>query len=288
MREYPLSRQLFALSHVWQSPAGEDYVIAAKGAPEAIADLCHLGAAEMRAIELQVGALAEDGLRVLGVARAAFRRGELPEEQHEFGVQVPGTRGAGRSRAADRPCRDQGVPHGGHPGGDDHGGLSGDGPEHRASDRPRAGRQGRHRARAGRPRRCRPAGAHPRGKHLRARRAGAEAAAGRSPEGERRDRGHDGRRGQRRAGPQVGPHRHRDGRPRDRRGAGVGGAGAPGRRFLLDRRRDQARAPHLRQHQEGRSPTSSRSMCRSSGCRCFRCCSSGRSSCFPSISSSSS
>jgi len=42
MREYPLSRKLMALSHVWKSPSGTDYVIAAKGAPEAIADLCHM------------------------------------------------------------------------------------------------------------------------------------------------------------------------------------------------------------------------------------------------------
>ncbi|MEI8083721.1 MAG: hypothetical protein WCI74_17935, partial [Actinomycetes bacterium] len=42
VREYPLSEKLLALSHVWRSPDGGDYVIAAKGAPEAIADLCHL------------------------------------------------------------------------------------------------------------------------------------------------------------------------------------------------------------------------------------------------------
>ena len=46
VREYPLSEQLLALSHVWRSPDLSHYVIAAKGAPEAIADLCHLGPAE--------------------------------------------------------------------------------------------------------------------------------------------------------------------------------------------------------------------------------------------------
>ncbi len=34
--------ELLAMSHVWKSRETEDYVIAAKGAPEAIADLCHL------------------------------------------------------------------------------------------------------------------------------------------------------------------------------------------------------------------------------------------------------
>lgn len=41
IQEYPLSKKLLALSHVWQSPDEQEYVIAAKGAPEAIADLCH-------------------------------------------------------------------------------------------------------------------------------------------------------------------------------------------------------------------------------------------------------
>ena len=41
VREYPLSEKLLAMSHVWRSPDGQDYIIAAKGAPEAIADLCH-------------------------------------------------------------------------------------------------------------------------------------------------------------------------------------------------------------------------------------------------------
>jgi len=36
VHEYPLSPELLALSHVWQSPGGRDFVIAAKGAPEAV------------------------------------------------------------------------------------------------------------------------------------------------------------------------------------------------------------------------------------------------------------
>ena len=47
-REYPLSQALLALSHVWRSPDSRDYVIAAKGAPEAIADLCHFSEVEDR------------------------------------------------------------------------------------------------------------------------------------------------------------------------------------------------------------------------------------------------
>jgi Ca2+-transporting ATPase len=84
MREYPLSKELMALSRVWQSPTGEDYIIAAKGAPEAIIDLCHLAEPEAQALSEQVALMAGDGLRVLGVARARFKRLSLPGDQHDF------------------------------------------------------------------------------------------------------------------------------------------------------------------------------------------------------------
>jgi Ca2+-transporting ATPase len=85
VKEYPLSEKLLALSHVWRSPDGGDYVIAAKGAPEAIADLCHMSGTETNAMVADVSRMADEGLRVLGVARAQFKSsGELPEVQHDL------------------------------------------------------------------------------------------------------------------------------------------------------------------------------------------------------------
>ena len=98
--EYPLSTELLAMSRAWRSPDERDYVIAAKGAPEAIANLCHLAPTELDALTNQVNDLARKGLRVLGVARARFSRGpqrdsssaspseslptSLPGIQHDF------------------------------------------------------------------------------------------------------------------------------------------------------------------------------------------------------------
>ena len=39
---YGLRPGLLAMSQVWQAADGKAFVVAAKGAPEAIADLCHL------------------------------------------------------------------------------------------------------------------------------------------------------------------------------------------------------------------------------------------------------
>ena len=91
VREYPLSEQLLALSHVWRAPDGGRYVIAAKGAPEAIADLCHFDDGELAALTAQVEAATADGQRVLGVAHATFGLADgLPSKQHDFEFEYLG------------------------------------------------------------------------------------------------------------------------------------------------------------------------------------------------------
>jgi Ca2+-transporting ATPase len=82
--EYPLSSELLALSHVWKSPDGRDFVVASKGAPEAIGDLCHFDGSRMSDLSRHVAVMADEGLRVLGVAKAHFKHGDLPKEQHDF------------------------------------------------------------------------------------------------------------------------------------------------------------------------------------------------------------
>ncbi|HYL97892.1 MAG TPA: cation-translocating P-type ATPase [Blastocatellia bacterium] len=84
VREYPLSKEMLALSHVYSSPDQNDYVVAVKGAPEAVADLCHLSPEQLESLTLNVASMAGDSLRVLGVAKAYFRRSDLPDQQHDF------------------------------------------------------------------------------------------------------------------------------------------------------------------------------------------------------------
>lgn len=93
VREYPLSTGLLALSHVWKSPQGDEYVIAAKGAPEAIADLCHFNAAQTQELLKAIETMANKGLRILGVARSSFSASKLPGEQHDFVFEFLGLAG---------------------------------------------------------------------------------------------------------------------------------------------------------------------------------------------------
>ena len=93
VREYNLSRQLLALSHVWESPDQRNYIIAAKGAPEAIADLCHFSPEQLKALTHEIEVLSKKGLRILGVAKAVFTHALLPVEQHDFKFEFIGLLG---------------------------------------------------------------------------------------------------------------------------------------------------------------------------------------------------
>ena len=93
IKEYPLSKELLALSHVWRSPDKKNFVIASKGAPEAILNLCHVSAGEREKILKRVTEMSEKGLRVLGGARASFSDDNLPKNQHDFSFEFVGLYG---------------------------------------------------------------------------------------------------------------------------------------------------------------------------------------------------
>ena len=91
VQAYALRPELLAMSNVWQAGTGkDDLIVAAKGAPEAIADLCHLGSAARKELTKTVDAMAAAGLRVLGVARARFSGGKPPESQNDFAFHFVG------------------------------------------------------------------------------------------------------------------------------------------------------------------------------------------------------
>lgn len=84
IQEYPLSRELPAMSRVFSFKGTEDKIVATKGAPEAIFDLCHLNAESKKRLSSAVEELAIDGLRVIAVAKAKINGRGLPEIQHDF------------------------------------------------------------------------------------------------------------------------------------------------------------------------------------------------------------
>ncbi len=76
-----------------------------KGAPEAIADLCHLDEPSRQKLSENIVAMAEEGLRAPQVSpEPDSKRPKLPQAQHDFDFLISGSRGPCRSGAS-RHCR---------------------------------------------------------------------------------------------------------------------------------------------------------------------------------------
>jgi Ca2+-transporting ATPase len=92
VKEYPLAPDLLAVSQAWTSGSNE-VTVATKGAPEAVADLCHLPEDHRARIQERVLALASQGLRVLGVARGRYSPADLPAAHHDLELEFLGLLG---------------------------------------------------------------------------------------------------------------------------------------------------------------------------------------------------
>ncbi len=80
VREYPLSPGLLAVSRVWKPAEGAALVLATKGAPEAVAELCHATQSQRSELLDTASQMAGRGLRVLGVAKGESLSKELPDD----------------------------------------------------------------------------------------------------------------------------------------------------------------------------------------------------------------
>jgi len=114
IKEYGLRPERLAVTQVWRATAGADAIVAAKGAPEAIADLCRLDAVQRAALHAGTAEMAEQGMRVLGIARAAWYGDALPDSPSGFEFRFLGLAGLAdplrpEVPEAVRQCRSAGV-----------------------------------------------------------------------------------------------------------------------------------------------------------------------------------
>jgi Ca2+-transporting ATPase len=87
--EYPLTPGLLAMSHAWMTADGRRR-IAAKGAPEAVFDLCHLPPARIAELLPRMRLLADQGLRVLAVAEGSAPDPAAAPRQHDYDFALLG------------------------------------------------------------------------------------------------------------------------------------------------------------------------------------------------------
>lgn len=87
--EYPLEGRPPMMSHVYEDPGG--LMIAGKGAPERILQVCGMDEAATRQLHAQIKIMTAGGYRVLGIATAFHNRSEpYPEKQDQFNWQFQG------------------------------------------------------------------------------------------------------------------------------------------------------------------------------------------------------
>ena len=113
-QQYPLSPEILAMTHVFPAADPARHLLATKGAPEAVADLCHLDAAQRAEVQHQVQEMAALGLRVLGVAKGRWTGRQWPASQHEFDFQFLGLLGLADPPRPEVPaalaaCRKAGI-----------------------------------------------------------------------------------------------------------------------------------------------------------------------------------
>ena len=112
---YGLRPDLLAVTHIWQPDSAEqEFIVAAKGAPEAIAGLCRLSQADRAVLKQSIDAMASAGLRVLGVARAKCAEPKWPASPREFVFEFLGLVGLADPLRpsvieAMRECRSAGI-----------------------------------------------------------------------------------------------------------------------------------------------------------------------------------
>lgn len=114
VQTYALSPALKAMSHVWQMDDGPARAVSAKGAPEAVMDLCHLTQAQRQTWGRAADDMAAQGLRVLAVAQSRFVGDDWPETAHAFDFQWLGLMGLTDPLRAEIPqavaeCQSAGI-----------------------------------------------------------------------------------------------------------------------------------------------------------------------------------
>ena len=115
VREYPLGRELRAVANVWRPPDGRHLVAAIKGAPEDVLPLCGLDEEQRAAIATRAEAMAERGLRILGVGGVRLAAsGLLPDRLGELRFEFFGLVGLADPLRPEVPdamqqCRSAGI-----------------------------------------------------------------------------------------------------------------------------------------------------------------------------------
>ncbi|AZI32256.1 cation-translocating P-type ATPase [Kaistella carnis] len=87
--EYPLDGKPPMMTHLFKNEKGER-IIAAKGAPEAIINVCQLSKEDQSKIRKEIDEFGKQGYRLLGVAKSNFEGDDFPKKQQDIQFEFLG------------------------------------------------------------------------------------------------------------------------------------------------------------------------------------------------------
>ena len=89
VHEYPLGGKPPMMTHVFENNSGKR-IIATKGAPEALLEVCNLTTAEKQQVEQAIQTITSEGYRVLGVGESDFEGSDFPKMQQDISFVFKG------------------------------------------------------------------------------------------------------------------------------------------------------------------------------------------------------
>lgn len=106
IQSYGIRPDLFAVTNIWSGADGSAVVVYAKGAPEAIAELCGLAQSERDSLLEEVNAYAAQGIRLLAVAEATVEASgrALPQSPRDIPMRYVGLIGFADPLRANAPA----------------------------------------------------------------------------------------------------------------------------------------------------------------------------------------
>ncbi|HEY6645108.1 cation-translocating P-type ATPase [Povalibacter sp.] len=113
-KEYDLTPELPAVTHLWRRREDRMFEVAVKGAPETVFGLCRIDDEKRAALLRRVAAHATDGLRMLAVARGTCDSDALPDTPRGFRLELLGLIGLADPLRNDVPtalheCSEAGI-----------------------------------------------------------------------------------------------------------------------------------------------------------------------------------
>lgn len=91
IHEYDRTSEFSVKAHIWKNPKDEHYLVAAKGAPEAILSLCsNLNEEEKKQVLTAANTLGKQGLRILAIAKGVHQGNDWPTSQRDLSLELLG------------------------------------------------------------------------------------------------------------------------------------------------------------------------------------------------------